>query len=189
MWKDTGKESSRERPCEDAALCRVTRAEHCFIGRKKDTMNDAEFDAIVNKIQGEVFAEAKDALGEKGFERWRNPKFCGKIADADGFARVKGSCGDTMEMYIQVDGERAREVSYMTDGCASSSVAGSFTAELATGKTIEEIFELSGADVLKEIGCFPEEEEHCAYLAVQTLQEALNAYMVAQTKKTRAAGG
>ena len=71
----------------------------------------------------------------------------------------------------------------MTDGCGSSSVAGSFTAELATGKTIEEVFELTGADVLKEIGSFPEAEEHCAYLAVQTLQEALNEYMVAQVKE------
>ena len=54
-------------------------------------MNDAEFDAIVDRIQDEVFAEAKDALGEKGFERWRNPRFCGKIADADGFARVRAA--------------------------------------------------------------------------------------------------
>ncbi|BCL59551.1 hypothetical protein DGMP_02440 [Desulfomarina profundi] len=146
-------------------------------------MNDAEFDAIVNKIQEEVFAEARNALGVKGFDRWRNPRFCGKMTDSDGFARVKGSCGDTMEMYIKVEGERLREVSYTTDGCGSSSVAGSFTAELATGRSIEEVFDLSGADVLKEIGSFPEAEEHCAYLAVKTLQEALNAYMVAQTKK------
>lgn len=150
-------------------------------------MNDAEFDAIVNNIQGEVFAEAKEALGEKGFERWRNPKFCGKIADADGFARVRGSCGDTMEMYIKVDGERVCEVSYMTDGCASSSLAGSFTAELAIGKTIEEVFELSGSDILKEIGTSPEAEEHCAYLAVETIHEALNSYMVAQAEKVKSA--
>jgi len=150
-------------------------------------MNDAEFDAIVNKIQEEVFAEARDALGEKGFERWRNPKFCGKMEDADGFARVKGSCGDTMEMYLKVDGDRVCEVSYTTDGCGSSSVAGSFTAELATGRAIEEVFGLSGADVLKEIGAFPEAEEHCAYLAVQTLQEALNEYMVARTQKVKMA--
>ena len=151
-------------------------------------MNDAEFDAIVNKIQEEVFAEARNALGEKGFDRWRNPQFCGKMTDADGFARVTGSCGDTMEMYIKVDGERLCEVSYTTDGCGSSSVAGSFTAELATDKAIEEVFSLSGVDVLKEIGSFPEAEEHCAYLAVQTLQEALNAYMVAQARKEKMAG-
>ncbi len=151
-------------------------------------MNDAKFDAIADKIQGEVFAEAKDALGEKGFERWRNPKFYGKISDADGFARLKGSCGDTMEMYIKVDAERVCEIGYMTDGCASSSVAGSFTAELAIGKTIEEVFELNGSDVLKEIGTFPEAEEHCAYLAVETIQEALNSYMVTQAEKAKSAG-
>jgi len=137
----------------------------------------------VDKIQEEVFAEAKNVLGAKGFDRWRNPKFCGKIEDADSFARVKGSCGDTMEMYLKFSGDCVERVSYLTDGCGSSSVAGSFTAELAMGKNVEQIFEMSGADVLEKIGSFPEAEEHCAYLAVETLHEALNQYMVDQVKK------
>lgn len=32
-------------------------------------MNDNEFDALADKIQGEVFREAKEILGDKGFER------------------------------------------------------------------------------------------------------------------------
>ena len=146
-------------------------------------MNDDDFNAFADKIQEEVFADAKDVLGEKGFDRWRNPKFCGIMKDSDSFAKVKGSCGDTMEMYLKVNGECVEQVSYMTDGCASSSVAGSFTAELATGKNIEQVFEMSGADILKEIGSFPEADEHCAYLAVEALQKTLNNYMVAQAKK------
>ncbi len=146
-------------------------------------MNDDEFNAFVDKIQEEVFTEAKNVFGEKGFDRWRNPRFCGKMEDADSFARVKGSCGDTMEMYLKFNGDHIERVSYVTDGCGSSSVAGSFTAELAVGKNVEQIFNISGADVLAEIGSFPEAEEHCAYLAVETLQEALNKYMVAQAKK------
>ncbi len=146
-------------------------------------MNDDEFNAFVDKIQEEVFVEAKNVLGEKGFDRWRNPKFCGKMEDADSFARLKGSCGDTMEMYLKFKGDHVEQVSYVTDGCGSSSVAGSFTAELATGKDADQIFAISGADVLAEIGSFPEAEEHCAYLAVETLQEALNKYMVEQAKQ------
>jgi len=146
-------------------------------------MNDDEFDALVGKIQEEVFAEAKNVLGEKGFDRWRNPKFCGKMEGADTFARLKGSCGDTMEMYLKFNGGHVEQASYVTDGCGSSSVAGSFTAELAIGKNVDQIFDISGADVLAKIGSFPEAEEHCAYLAVETLQEALNKYMVGQAKK------
>ena len=32
-------------------------------------MSDNEFDAFVDKLQDEVFTDAKNALGEKGFER------------------------------------------------------------------------------------------------------------------------
>ena len=35
-------------------------------------MSDNEFDAFVDKLQDEVFTDAKNALGEKGCERWKN---------------------------------------------------------------------------------------------------------------------
>lgn len=146
-------------------------------------MTDSEFEAIVARIQKEVFAEAKNALGLKGFERWRNPKFCGVMADADGMARLSGSCGDTMTIYIGVKGDRLDRVSYVTDGCGSSSVAGSFTAELATGRTFAEALALRGEDVLHEIGTFPDEEKHCAFLAVQTLRKALKYYLAQQEQR------
>lgn len=145
-------------------------------------MNDNEFDALINKIQGEVFNEAKEALGEKGFDRWRNPKFCGRLEGADGYAKLTGDCGDTMEMYVKIFDEKVSRVAYFTDGCSSSSIAGSFAAELATGKDFTEVLDLRGQDVLNEIGRFPEAEEHCAHLAVRTLQEALNAYLVEQVR-------
>lgn len=148
-------------------------------------MDDLEFDALINKIQNEVFAEAKQALGEKGFDRWRNPKFCGVMDGADSHARLKGSCGDTMEMYILVADDRIKKVSYVTDGCSSSSIAGSFTAEMAMGKTFAEVLDMAGVDVLRAIGTFPEAEEHCAHLAVSTLHEAVNSLLVKQVKRER----
>ena len=36
---------------------------------EKFVMSDNEFDAFVDKLQDEVFTDAKNALGEKGFER------------------------------------------------------------------------------------------------------------------------
>ena len=97
-------------------------------------MNNQEFDALTNKIQDEVFAEAQSAQGEKGFDRWRNPLYRGVLDGADSHARLKGSCGDTMEMYLKVNGDRVERATYVTDGCSSSSIAGSFAAQLAMGK-------------------------------------------------------
>ena len=127
----------------------------------------------------------KNALGERGFDRWRNPKFCGVIEEADGYAKLTGGCGDTMEMYLVVKDGTVEKVSYMTDGCSSSSIAGSFAAEIARGKRFEEVLDLRGTDVLEYIGSFPEKEEHCAHLAITSLQEALNSYLMRYTQKQK----
>lgn len=148
-------------------------------------MNDEEFEVLMDKIQSEVFQEAKEALGAKGFDRWRNPKFCGPIPDSDCYAKLQGDCGDTMEMYLNINDGTVAEVGYMTDGCSSSSIAGSFAAELAMNKTFEEVLDLRGVDVLEMIGRFPKDEEHCAHLAIRTLQEALNSFLINQVKITK----
>jgi nitrogen fixation protein NifU and related proteins len=145
-------------------------------------MNDQEFEEMVQKLQAEVHGEAQVALGEKGFDRWQNPKYHGMIIDADSKASLTGGCGDTMTMYLKVKDGRVAQASFETDGCGSSAVAGSFAAELAIGKAFDEVLDMTGADVLREIGTFPQSEEHCASLAVQTLQEALNLYLVAEAK-------
>jgi nitrogen fixation NifU-like protein len=149
-------------------------------------MNDQQFEEMVRKIEAEVHVEAKTALGTRGFERWRNPQFCGVMTDADSQARLTGGCGDTMSMFVKIRDGRIERAQYTTDGCGSSSVAGSFTAELAMGKSVEEVLDMTGDDVLRHIGTFPEAEEHCATLAVQTLQEAVNSYLINQANRGKA---
>lgn len=144
------------------------------------SMTDEAFEAIVKQLQGQVFDDAKLAYGDKGFERWRNPRFNGPLADADADASggVKGGCGDTINIYLKFSGDRVDKASYTTDGCGSSALCGSFTAELAHGKNPEELLELTPEDVLNTIGTFPDEETHCATLAISALQEAVNNYMI-----------
>ena len=44
---------------------------------------------------------------------------------------------------------------------------------------------MTGDDILRAIGTFPEAEKHCAHLAVQTLQEALNRYLMEQARQMK----
>ncbi len=144
-------------------------------------MTDKQFDALVDEIQGKILLETQEIYGEKGLKRWQNPQFNGKLDDADAYGRITGKCGDTMEVFLCFDNNRVTKASSQSDGCFSSRLCGSFAAELAIGKTPEELFDLTGEDVLKTIGTFPKEETHCAFLAVKTMQEAVNAYLVKQT--------
>ena len=147
------------------------------------SLSDEELDKLILNIQEQSFEDARRAFGEKGFDRWRNPKFNGIIADADGMARVTGGCGDTMEIYLKFAGGRVEKASYRTDGCGSSSLCGSFTAELAHGRTADELLELDPEDILNTIGTFPDDDKHCATLSISALQEALDDYMIKETGK------
>jgi len=142
-----------------------------------------EFDDFASKLQEQIFADTKEAYGTAAFERWLNPRYMGAINDPDGYARVTGPCNDTMEIFLRFRQERVTEASFQTDGCGSSAVCGSFAAEMAHGKTADELLDVTGETILKKLGGLPKEEQHCASLAGETLQEALHDYMVKQRDK------
>ena len=97
-----------------------------------------------------------------------------------------------MEIFLKFEEERVKEASYMTDGCGSSNLCGSFAAELSLGKTPDELLDVTGETIFNKLGNLPSVEEHCAYLASETLQEALNDFMmkhIRQQKKNEANSG
>lgn len=142
-----------------------------------------EFDDFASNLQEQIFEETKDAYGTVAFERWQNPRYMGALNDPDGYARVTGPCNDTMEIFLRFEQETVAEASFQTDGCGSSAVCGSFAAEMAHGKTPDELLDVTGEAILEKLGGLPKEEEHCAFLAGETLQEALSSYMMKQVKK------
>jgi len=102
----------------------------------------------------------------------QNPRNVGALDSFDGHARITGPCGDTMEFWLRFDAERIRRAGFTTDGCGSSLACGSMVTELATGRTVEEVCAIQQKDVLDALGGFPEETQHCALLAANTLHAA-----------------
>jgi nitrogen fixation NifU-like protein len=140
------------------------------------------FDRFIENLQEEIFEDTKRAYGESGFQRWRNPLYHGKMTNPDAHAKITGTCGDTMEIFLKFENNCVKDASYLTDGCGSSTVCGSFAAEMALQKNPDELTDITGEAILKKIGTFPEADEHCAYLAAETLQKALHIYMTRQTE-------
>jgi nitrogen fixation NifU-like protein len=136
-----------------------------------------KLDVFLEQLQERINEETRAAYGQKGFERWLNPLYRGVLENPDGYARITGSCGDTMEIFLRFENDRVKEATFQTDGCGSSTVCGSFAAELALGKNPDELAEVVGETILDILGGLPEEELHCAYLAAETLQAALDHYM------------
>lgn len=108
----------------------------------------------------------------------KNPRNLEDLADSNAFGIVSGPCGDTMGMWIKIEESMITGISFTTDGCMTSLAAGSMATELARGKSITDAQKLSRQDVLDALGGLPAESEHCALLAVNTLKEAINDYLV-----------
>ena len=147
----------------------------------KKQMGD-KLDDFIDGLQDQIFQETRSAYGELAFERWQNILYLGPMDDPDGYARITGSCGDTMEIFLKIENDRVQKASFQTDGCGTSAVCGSFAAEMALDKTPDELVEVTGEKILEILGGFPKDDEHCAFLAAETLQEALNDYMIKQKK-------
>jgi Mrp family chromosome partitioning ATPase len=103
------------------------------------------------------------------------PTNFGPLKGANANARIKGPCGDTMEMWLGIGQDKVVQATFATDGCHSSIVAGCLAAWLAEGRSLDEAQELSQVDVLRAVG--EGAEEHCALLAVNTLRAALDDYL------------
>lgn len=106
------------------------------------------------------------------------------VEQPDGRARITGSCGDTMEICLKFKEDRVSKTSHWTDGCAYSFNCVSSAAEMATGRRPDEILEIDADLIQRSVGGLPTDHLHCARLAQETLQAALDDYM----KKTAKVG-
>ena len=136
-----------------------------------------KLDDFAVELQNQILEETREAYGRVAFERWLNPLYLGVMDNPDGHGRLAGSCGDTMEIFLKFERERVVEATFLTDGCGPSAVCGSFAAELALGKSLDEVAAITGETILEVLGGLPQEEQHCAFLAAATLQDALDHYM------------
>jgi nitrogen fixation NifU-like protein len=107
-----------------------------------------------------------------------DPYNMGRLEVFNGHARITGPCGDTMEFWVNVLDGRIDKVSFITDGCGPSLAAGSMTTCLAKGKTAKEAKTITQKDVLDALEGLPEDHQHCALLAANTLAAACNDYLV-----------
>ena len=142
-----------------------------------------EFNDFARGLQEQIYEKTREAYGQVAYERWLNPLYVVTLPDADGWGRLTGTCGDTMEISLRFEDDKVKEAAFQTNGCGSSMVCGSFVAELAHGKNLEEITEITGETILDILGGLREEDRHCAFLAAEALREALDDCMQKQRRR------
>ncbi len=134
----------------------------------------SEFDRIADKIQQQIIEDEKKIFSAKVIVEYNNPHNIYRMVDFDSHSVLTGSCGDTMEFYIRLKGDTVSDLSFMTDGCGATVACGSILTRMVEGVTIEEARKVTSSDLIETLEGLPDENLHCANLAVNALRTALN---------------
>jgi nitrogen fixation NifU-like protein len=129
------------------------------------------------KFEELIKQEMRKIYSETVVEHSMDPRNLGELEEANGFARVTGPCGDTMSIWLKINGDTIINASFMTDGCGTTIASGSMVTEMVKGKRISQAQKITQRDVLDALGGLPQESEHCALLAANTLKAAIKDYV------------
>ena len=128
-------------------------------------MNENKTNQQETKLHGELSAHYVEMATQMDKRRI--------IKDPDGYGKRTGECGDTVEMFLIVRKNSIHSVSFITDGCINTHACANCVAFLAEGKSIAEAWEITPEDVIDFLETLPEENFHCAELAVGAFYLAL----------------
>ncbi len=132
-----------------------------------------DFDRMVAELQLQIIQQEEALYSARVLEEARRPRNLGRMVEPDTYAVVRGWCGDTMEIYLRLNGQRVQEATFLTDGCGPSVACGSRLTVMTQGMTLEETEAIRAEDLIAALDGLPEEHIHCADLAVSTLQNAI----------------
>jgi nitrogen fixation NifU-like protein len=137
------------------------------------SLDDRAFERMVEELQNEISKREEEVYSEAVLSEAMHPINIGAIEDPDATGGFTGPCGDTMIIDIKVEEGTIKEIKFRTDGCGSTVACGSRLTKLVKDRTIEQAMELDNIKLEEDLGGLPEENKHCAVLAVTTLRETI----------------
>ena len=140
-------------------------------------------DDIKKIMESLLLGKMGNLYSERVIDYGSRPRNCGTLDRPDGYAKVTGPCGDTVEIFLHIRDGRIREIRYTTDGCMTSHAAVSAATEMARGKPLRECLKINQSSILDHLGGLPEDSQHCALLAAITLHKALRSFAVGKNRK------
>ena len=118
---------------------------------------------------------------EKVMEHFTNPRNVGELADANGVGEVgNAKCGDIMKIYLKIEDNIIKDVTFKTFGCGSAIASSSIATEMIKGKTVEEAWNISNKAVAEALEGLPPVKMHCSVLAEEAIHKAINEYRISQ---------
>ena len=126
-------------------------------------------------------ANFDELYSEKVMKHLRQPQNMGEIKNPDGIATVGNpTCGDIMRLFLRVEKKNGQEyvkdVKFQTLGCGAAIATSSMITTMVKGKSFKEAEKVTQKALTKALGGLPPAKNHCAVLASEALQKAIENY-------------
>lgn len=116
---------------------------------------------------------------ERVVKEFQNPQNVGEMKDANAVGTVgNATCGDIMKIYMKIEDNVIKDVSFQTFGCAAAIATSSVATSMIKGKTVDEALKITNAQVVETLGGLPAQKLHCSVLAEEAIKAAINDYLV-----------
>jgi NifU-like protein involved in Fe-S cluster formation len=118
----------------------------------------------------------KSGYSDKAIEYVTHGIHVGKLPKPSVKLSYTGKCGDTMEIYLLIEGGRIKRAKFEAIGCAGAFSAGSALMEMIRNKSLEEAGKLTAEDIMAFLGGVPSHKKDCVELARTTLSKTIKLY-------------
>ena len=119
-------------------------------------LSEKDFDDWVKYIQEEIIEKERQTYSEKVIEEYQAPKNFYKLENANRHSKNKGTCGDTMEIFLKIDNNKIINASFLTDGCGATIACGSFITQMIKGKKVKDVLKITSQDLIEALDTLKE---------------------------------
>jgi len=139
-------------------------------------MTDDDFVNLLKELKRKIEYDEEKTYSKVVISEYRNPSNFGILNDPNSTGEIKGPCGDTMKITLDIKNGSILKARFWTDGCGATIACGSMLTKIIKGKSLQEAHDISSSRLLKALDGLPIEHHHCTILAINTLQEAIKNY-------------
>lgn len=137
---------------------------------------DKTYTVNTSALDGERKILSESGYADKAIQYYLEKPYMGELADADQISEMLGSCGDTMKIYLKIEGDIITDIRYQVLGCPGAISAAMALVDLARGKHLDEARTINDGDVFQLLEDLPAKKHHCIQLAVKTFHKAIDEY-------------
>ena len=119
-----------------------------------------------------------DIYAENLIRHYEKPHNRGKLAHPSiQMHEDNPSCGDSIDVYLDIEGNKVKDVKFTGDGCSISVGSASMLTDHVKDKTLSEIKKIDKDELIELIGIDPGPGRmHCATLALKAIKSAIFKY-------------